>query len=75
MYEELINLFFERRTVGYRAIIIKDKKGLKFSNVDKYNDWYYAMCYNLLEKMINWGAKYRVFLDKKDQQSTKKSGH
>lgn len=72
MYEELIDLFFSKRIVGYRAIVIKDKKGLKFSSVSKYNDWYYAMCYNLLEKMIDWGATYRIFLDIKDQQSAKK---
>lgn len=72
-YRELINYFFDSKTMGFRAWVIPDKSVLSHDRYDQTHDeWYYKMYFYLLRNLISTDRKYRIYLDIKDTRSRMK---
>ena len=72
-YMELLNYFFDSRTVGFRAWVIPDKSILSHDKHDQtHDDWYYKMYFYLLRNLISKDRKYHIYLDIKDTRSRMK---
>lgn len=70
LYTDLINYFFDNRTMGFRAWVIPDKSILSHDYHDQtHDDWYYKMYFYLLRNLISTSNKYRIYLDIKDTRS------
>ena len=72
-YIDLVNYFFNQRTMGFRAWVIPDKTILTHDDYDQTHDeWYYKMYFYLLRNLISTERKYHIYLDIKDTRSRKK---
>lgn len=72
-YRDLINYFFDSRTMGFRAWVIPDKSILSHDEYDQTHDeWYYKMFFYLLRNLISTDRKYHIYLDIKDTRSRMK---
>ncbi|MDI6789566.1 MAG: DUF3800 domain-containing protein [Thermodesulfobacteriota bacterium] len=72
-YRELINYFFDSKTMGFRAWVIPDKSVLSHDRYDQTHDeWYYKMYFYLLRNLISTDRKYHIYLDIKDTRSRMK---
>ena len=72
-YYDLVNYFFDQRTMGFRAWVIPDKNILTHDVFDQtHDDWYYKMYFYLLRNLISTERKYHIYLDIKDTRSRKK---
>jgi hypothetical protein len=72
-YCDLVNYFFEQRTMGFRAWVIPDKTILTHYDYNQtHDDWYYKMYFYLLRNLISTERKYHIYLDIKDTRSRKK---
>lgn len=69
-YEELLDYFFDSDDLGFRVIVMSNKKKLDHSRFGNSHDmWYYHMYYYLLNPLIrlnSFNETYRIFLDIKD---------
>lgn len=72
-YRDLIDLFFDDDDLHFRGVIIADKSKLDHTaHGQKHHDWYYKMCFTLLEPILIPQARYRIYLDIKDTHSKSK---
>jgi len=72
-YAELLNYFFDNRTMGFRAWVIPDKSILDHEAYEQtHDDWYYKMYFYLLRNLISTERKYHIYLDIKDTRSRMK---
>jgi len=72
-YLDLINYFFDQRTMGFRAWVIPDKSILTHGDFNQTHDeWYYKMYFYLLRNLISTNRKYHIYIDIKDTRSRKK---
>ncbi len=72
-YRELINYFFDNRTMGFRGWVIPNKSVLSHDDYEQtHDDWYYKMYFYLLRNLIYTDRKYRIYLDIKDTRSRMK---
>lgn len=72
-YLDLVNYFFDQRTMGFRAWVIPDKSILSHNDYHQTHDeWYYKMYFYLLRNMISTDKKYHIYLDIKDTRSRAK---
>mgnify|MGYP001814834868 FL=1 len=72
-YIDLVNYFFEQRTMGFRAWVIPDKTILAHDDYNQTHDeWYYKMYFYLLRNLISTERKYHIYLDIKDTRSRTK---
>jgi hypothetical protein len=72
-YCDLVNYFFDQRTMGFRVWIIPDKTILSHDEFNQTHDeWYYKMYFYLLRNLISTERKYHIYLDIKDTRSRKK---
>ncbi|HEC98313.1 MAG TPA: DUF3800 domain-containing protein [Nitrospirae bacterium] len=72
-YRELLNYFFDSRTLGFRAWVISDKSVLSHDDYDQTPDeFYYKMHFYLLRNLISTHRKYHIYLDIKDTCSRMK---
>ena len=59
----------------FRGVLIPDKKKLDHeAHGQDHDDWYYKMCFTLLEPIIEPPHHHRVYLDIKDTRSERKRG-
>lgn len=67
-YLELIDYFLNEPTLSFRAVVIKDKANLNHErfNQGSHDLWYYKTYYYLLDAMIGYAERYRIFIDIKD---------
>jgi len=73
-YRDLVNLFFDDDDLHFRGVIIPDKGLLDHEHRQQdHHDWYYKMCFTLLEPIILPDCQYRIYLDIKDTHSHQKS--
>lgn len=73
MYKKLIDLFFEKDCLSFRAVIIKEKSKLNHKVfLQDHDTWYYKMYYYLLREMVRIGHEYNIYVDIKDFNSTNK---
>lgn len=72
-YLELVDYFFDDDDLHFRGVIIPDKTQLNHQRFQQnHDDWYYKMCFTLLEPIIDPTQHYAVYLDIKDTQSERK---
>ncbi len=72
-YSDLVNYFFEQRTMGFRAWVIPDKTILTHDDYNQTHDeWYYKMYFYLLRNLISTERKYHIYIDIKDTRSRTK---
>jgi hypothetical protein len=72
-YKDLVNYFFDSRTMGFRAWVIPDKTVLSHDEFEQTHDeWYYKMYFYLLRNLISRDRRYHIYLDIKDTRSRKK---
>ena len=72
-YVELLDYFFDNRTMGFRAWVIPDKSVLDHGAYNQTHDeWYYKMYFYLLRNLISTERKYHIYLDIKDTRSRMK---
>jgi len=72
-YQAVIDYFLDDDDLHFRGIIIPDKQLLEHSRFSQsHDDWYYKMCFTLLEPVIDPTQQYAVYLDIKDTRSEAK---
>lgn len=72
LYKRFINYFFIDDDLHFRAIIIKNKSKLKFTQSNTKADFYYKMLYFMIIKKLNPANKYNIYLDIKDTNSAER---
>lgn len=71
-YLDLVDYFFDQDDLKFRAVVAP-KAGLDHERFGQtHDDWYYKMMYQLLRNLLGPGARYRIYLDKKDTRSGEK---
>lgn len=72
-YKDLINYFFDQRTMGFRAWVVPDKTILAHEDhMQTHDEWYYKMYFYLLRNVIFPGHRYHIYIDIKDTRSRTK---
>lgn len=72
-YEELIDFFFSKEDLGFRSLVIPDKKIINHDyHSQTHDDWYYKMYFFLLKNIIYPEQIYNIYLDIKDTRSREK---
>ncbi len=72
-YRELVNYFFDCRTMGFRGWVIPEKSILAHDIYNQtHDDWYYKMYFYLLRNLISRDRKCRIYIDIKDTRSRMK---
>jgi hypothetical protein len=72
-YVELVDLFFDEPSLGFRTVVVPDKKALRHEEFNQTHDeFYYKMWWLLLTRLIDDEHCFRIFVDIKDTQSAKK---
>jgi hypothetical protein len=72
-YRAVLDYFLDDDDLRFRGIVVPDKTKLdhaKFSQT--HDDWYYKMCFTLLEPIIVPTKQYSIYLDIKDTRSEQK---
>jgi len=74
LYLELIEYFFNKNTLRFRAIVIPEKEKLNHSQFQHktHDNWYYRMYFRLIRNILRKDKKYHIYLDIKDTCSQKK---
>jgi hypothetical protein len=68
-YADVIDYFFDDDDLHFRGYLI-EKDGLDHLSMRQTHDeWYYKMCFRMLEPIIDPRNRYRVYLDIKDSRS------
>ena len=68
-YSELVDLFFDRTDINFRAIIVDKSKYIANKCGNDYDKFYYLMYYQLIYHMLDVGCNYNIYLDIKDDLS------
>jgi hypothetical protein len=72
-YLDLINAFFEDEHLHFRGLLIPDKARLDRARFSQsHDDWYYQMCFRMIDPIINPAHCYSIYLDIKDTRSEAK---
>ena len=72
-YVELVDLFFDEPSLGFRTVVVPDKQALRHKAFGQtHDDFYYKMWWLLLTRLIDDEHRFRIFIDIKDTQSAKK---
>jgi len=75
-YKDLIDLFFDEKSLRFRALVVADKNRLRHEEYGQDHDtWYYKMFYLLLRPLLAAQARFRIYLDIKDTRSESKVQH
>ncbi len=68
-YSRLVDWFFSRSDIRFRAIIVDKYRYIKDKCGDDYDKFYYLMYYQLIYHMLDTGVNYNIYLDIKDNLS------
>ncbi|HPT27226.1 MAG TPA: DUF3800 domain-containing protein [Bryobacteraceae bacterium] len=72
-YLDLINYFFDRPELHFRALVIPDKSKLRHNAFGQDHDlWYYKMYFSMIKAVLSPDDVYRIYLDIKDTRSADK---
>jgi Protein of unknown function (DUF3800) len=72
LYRELVDYFFSEDELHFRGLLVSDKDSLDHAAYrQSHNEYYYKMCFRLLEPIIQPAQIYRIYLDIKDTNSEK----
>lgn len=70
LYADLLAYYVREPVLCFRAVLIPDKSLLRHDAFGQDHDtWYYKMYFTLLDKLVNTGDRYSVYLDIKDSRS------
>jgi len=72
LYKDVINFFFDKDNLVFRAIIIDKNKLDHEAHNQTHDQFYYKIYFRLLERMVDPKHQYRIFLDIKDTQGHSK---
>lgn len=73
LYLDLIKFFFDDDDLHFRGLVIPDKTVLDHGRFHQdHNQWYYKMCFTLLETIVSPRDRYSIYLDIKDTHSATK---
>ncbi len=71
LYRDLLTYFLDEPVLSYRGVLVPNKRLLRHGAFGQDHDtWYYKMYFTLLEKLIQSGDTYAVYLDIKDSRSS-----
>ena len=69
-YRTLLDYFMDDDDLRFRGVVIPDKSKLDHKGFGQtHDDWYYKMCFTLLEPIIVPTKRYSIYLDIKDTRS------
>jgi len=69
-YKELVDYFFDDDDIGFRVLVVPNKKKLKYSEYGHTHDtFYYKMYFNMLKVILNPEYAHNIFIDIKDTKS------
>lgn len=69
-YQAVIDYFLDDDDLHFRGLTIPDKSLLDHGRFrQSHDDWYYKMCFTLLEPIIDPTQSYSIYLDIKDTRS------
>jgi len=72
-YQTLMNYFFSREDLHFRALIVPDKSLLDHEAYRQtHNDFYYKMYFDMLKIILNPKDHYRIYMDIKDTRGGNK---
>lgn len=72
-YRAVLDYFLDDDDLRFRGIVIPDKTKLDHAKFGQtHDDWYYKMCFMLLEPIIVPRKQYSIYLDIKDTRSEQK---
>jgi hypothetical protein len=72
-YLDVADYFFDDDDLHFRGLLIPDKTVLNHDAYDQdHDDWYYKMCFQLLEPIIDPRHAHFIYLDIKDTRSERK---
>ena len=75
-YLEILEHFFANPDLHFRALLVPDKAKLDHKAHDQNHDqWYHKMYFDMLKFIISPSAKYRVYIDIKDDWGGLKVDH
>ena len=70
LYLDLVDYYFDDDDLHFRGVLIPNKDSLNHSAFNQTHDeWYYKMCFRMIEPIIDPTQRYRVYLDIKDTRS------
>jgi hypothetical protein len=71
-YIDVVDYFFDDDDLNFRGYLI-EKAGLDHTSFRQtHDDWYYKMCFRMLETVIDPRQRFRIYLDIKDTRSEQK---
>lgn len=69
-YLEVLDLFFDRKDLHFRAVVIPDKSKLNHSSRNQTHDeWYYKMYFTMLKQILYPMSSVDIYIDIKDTRS------
>ncbi|WP_165221408.1 DUF3800 domain-containing protein [Aquisphaera insulae] len=69
-FVDVVDYFFDDDDLHFRGLLIPDKSTLDHSAFDQsHDDWYYKMCFRMLEPIIEPSRSHAIYLDIKDTRS------
>lgn len=72
-YQAVIDYFLDDDHLHFRGVVIPDKKLLNHGRFrQSHDEWYYRMCFTLLEPIVDPTQKYAIYIDIKDTRSEAK---
>ncbi len=72
-YGDIINYFFDKPDLHFRALVVPDKSKLRHGFFDQSHDeWYYKMYFDMLKVLFDPNSQYRIYLDIKDTRGSTK---
>lgn len=72
-YQAILDYFLDDDDLRFRGVVIPDKTKLDHEKYGQsHDDWYYKMCFTLLETIIVPKKQYSIYLDIKDTRSEQK---
>lgn len=72
-YQAVLDYFLDDDDLHFRGVVIPDKTKLDHAKYGQsHDDWYYKMCFTLLEPIVVPKRQYSIYLDIKDTRSERK---
>lgn len=69
-YQDLVDYFFDDDDLHFRCVLVPDKRLLDHAaHQQNHDDWYYKMCFHMLEPIIDPAHTHNIYLDIKDTRS------
>ncbi len=72
-YLDLVDYFFDNNDLHFRAVVVPDKRLLRFEKFGHtLDDFYYKTYFNMLKTILSPGNEYAIYIDIKDTRSQQK---